>query len=163
TACDWHAPRRASSSGNGCRPRANGFLSTAPSGSIHPPMNTWKRAWHAPCATANRNSSSRCVVAAMKCPATNAGCSPPAGANRASGKMVRTAGLEQMLGFQGAEISPVSRWWEELIHPEDRALARPARVARAASADSDAESISCEYRVRHKSGDYVWIWDHCML
>src|SRR5678810_958299 len=44
--------------------------------------------------------------------------------NRASGKMVRTSGLEQMLGFQGAEISPVSHWWEELIHPEDRALAR---------------------------------------
>jgi PAS domain S-box-containing protein len=83
--------------------------------------------------------------------------------NRASGKMVRTSGLEQMLGFQGAEISPVSRWWEELIHPEDRALARPARVARASAADSDTESISCEYRVRHKSGDYVWIWDHCML
>jgi PAS domain S-box-containing protein len=83
--------------------------------------------------------------------------------NRASGKMVRTSGLEQMLGFQGAEISPVSRWWEELIHPEDRALARPARVARAAAADSDVESISCEYRVRHKSGNYVWIWDHCML
>ena len=83
--------------------------------------------------------------------------------NRASGKMVRTTGLEQMLGFQGAEISPVSHWWEELIHPEDRALARPARVARAAAADSDTESISCEYRVRHKNGDYVWIWDHCML
>ena len=83
--------------------------------------------------------------------------------NCASGKMVRTAGLEQMLGFHGAEISPVSRWWEELVHPEDRPLARPARVARAAAADSDVESISCEYRVRHKNGNYVWIWDHCML
>jgi len=83
--------------------------------------------------------------------------------NCASGKMVRTSGIEQMLGYQGAEISPVSRWWEELIHPEDRALARPARVARATAADSDTESISCEYRVRHKDGRYVWIWDHCML
>ncbi|HEX6397091.1 MAG TPA: PAS domain-containing protein, partial [Steroidobacteraceae bacterium] len=83
--------------------------------------------------------------------------------NCASGKMVRTSGLEQMLGYHGAEISPVSRWWEELVHPEDRALARPARVSRAAAADSDVESISCEYRVRHKNGNYVWIWDHCML
>jgi len=83
--------------------------------------------------------------------------------NCASGKMVRTSGLEEMLGFQGAEISPVSRWWEELIHPEDRAQARPARVSRAAAADSEVESISCEYRVRHKNGNYVWIWDHCML
>src|SRR5690349_16922487 len=83
--------------------------------------------------------------------------------NCASGKMVRTTGLEQMLGYHGAEISPVSRWWEELVHPEDRALARPARVSRAAAADSDIASISCEYRVRHKNGNYVWIWDHCML
>jgi PAS domain S-box-containing protein len=83
--------------------------------------------------------------------------------NCASGKMVRTTGLEQMLGYHGAEISPVSRWWEELVHPEDRALSRPARVSRAAAADSDIASISCEYRVRHKNGNYVWIWDHCML
>jgi PAS domain S-box-containing protein len=83
--------------------------------------------------------------------------------NCASGKMLRTSGIEQMLGYQGAEISPVSRWWEELVHPDDRGLARPARVARAAGADNDAESISCEYRVRHKNGNYVWIWDHCVL
>jgi PAS domain S-box-containing protein len=83
--------------------------------------------------------------------------------NCASGKMLRTSGIEQMLGYQGAEISPVSRWWEELVHPDDRALARPARVARAAGADNEAESISCEYRVRHKNGNYVWIWDHCVL
>ncbi len=83
--------------------------------------------------------------------------------NCASGKMLRTSGIELMLGYQGAEISPVSRWWEDLVHPDDRALARPARVARAAAADSDAESISCEYRVRHRDGNYVWIWDHCVL
>jgi PAS domain S-box-containing protein len=83
--------------------------------------------------------------------------------NCASGKMLRTSGIEQMLGYQGAEISPVSRWWEELVHPDDRGLARPARVARAASPDSDTDSISCEYRVRHRNGNYVWIWDHCVL
>ena len=57
----------------------------------------------------------------------------------------------------------MSRWWEDLVHPDDRALALPARVARAAGADHDADSISCEYRVRHKNGNYVWIWDHCVL
>ncbi len=51
--------------------------------------------------------------------------------NCASGKIQRTSGIELMLGYQGAEISPVSRWWEDLLHPEDRALAMPARVARA--------------------------------
>ncbi len=25
------------------------------------------------------------------------------------------------------------------------------------------DSIACEYRVRHKNGNYVWIWDHCVL
>jgi PAS domain S-box-containing protein len=80
--------------------------------------------------------------------------------NCASGKMLRTSGIEQMLGYQGAEISPVSRWWEELVHPDDRGLSPPARVSRAAP---QAESISCEYRVRHRNGNYVCIWDHCIL
>jgi PAS domain S-box-containing protein len=83
--------------------------------------------------------------------------------NCASGKILRTSGIELFLGFHGAEISPVSRWWEDLVHPDDRALALPARVARAAGADHDLDSIACEYRVRHKNGNYVWIWDHCVL
>ena len=83
--------------------------------------------------------------------------------NCASGKIQRTSGIELMLGYQGAEISPVSRWWEDLVHPEDRALALPARVARASGADSELDSIACEYRVRHRHGGYVWIWDHCVL
>jgi PAS domain S-box-containing protein len=83
--------------------------------------------------------------------------------NCASGKMVRTSGIELLLGYAGAELSPASAWWDELIHPEDRTTARPARAARASGPDSDVDSIACEYRVRHKSGGYVWIWDHCIL
>jgi PAS domain S-box-containing protein len=83
--------------------------------------------------------------------------------NCASGKIVRTSGIELMLGYQGAEISPVSRWWEDLVHPEDRTLALPARVAQVAGWDSEADSLACEYRVRHRAGNYVWIWDHCVL
>jgi len=83
--------------------------------------------------------------------------------NCASGKIVRTSGIEMMLGYQGAEISPVSRWWEDLVHPEDRALALPARVADVAGCDSEVDSLACEYRVRHRDGNYVWIWDHCVL
>jgi PAS domain S-box-containing protein len=83
--------------------------------------------------------------------------------NRGSGKLVRTSGIEQLLGYEGAELSPASRWWDDLIHPEDRPTARPARVARVSGADSDVDSIACEYRVRHKNGGYVWIWDHCIL
>jgi PAS domain S-box-containing protein len=79
-----------------------------------------------------------------------------------SGKILRTSGVEQMLGYRGAEISPVSRWWEDLVHAEDRALSQPARVSRAAAAH-DVDSIACEYRVRHRDGQFVWIWDHCVL
>jgi PAS domain S-box-containing protein len=83
--------------------------------------------------------------------------------NCASGKMLRTSGIEQMLGYQAAEISPVSRWWEDQVHPDDRAGALPARVAREAGPDSVMDSIACEYRVRHKDGGWLWIWDHCIL
>ena len=75
----------------------------------------------------------------------------------------RCQGLAELLGIAGAELSPASVWWDELIHPEDRNSARPARVVRASGPGSDVDSISCEYRVRHKSGSYVWIWDHCIL
>ncbi|MEO8062086.1 MAG: PAS domain-containing protein [Pseudomonadota bacterium] len=80
-----------------------------------------------------------------------------------SGKILRTSGIEQMLGFRGVEISPVSRWWEDLVHADDRGLSLPARVVRAADAGHDLDSIACEYRVRHRDGRYVWIWDHCVL
>lgn len=86
--------------------------------------------------------------------------------NCASGKILRTSGIEQMLGYRGAEISPVSRWWEDLVHPDDRPLATPARVLRVAqSADKGVpvDSIACEYRVRRQGGQYVWVWDHCVL
>jgi PAS domain S-box-containing protein len=83
--------------------------------------------------------------------------------NCSSGKMLRTSGVEAMLGFQAAEIAPANRWWENLIHPEDRALARGARVAQVASAGLETNTVSSEYRVRHKDGRYVWVWDHCVL
>ncbi len=83
--------------------------------------------------------------------------------NMASGKVLRTSGIELVLGFRGGEITPVSRWWEDLIHPEDVPLAQPARVMRARAPGNHAESISCEYRVQHKNGSYVWVWDNCVL
>jgi PAS domain S-box-containing protein len=83
--------------------------------------------------------------------------------NRASGKLVRTSGIERLLGYTPAEVSPASAWWDHLVHPEDRATARPARVAAVSGADSDVDNIACEYRVRHANGGYIWIWDHCIL
>ena len=83
--------------------------------------------------------------------------------NCLSGKILRTSGIEQMLGYHGVEISPVSRWWEDLVHADDRAGSLPARVLRAAEAGNDLDHIACEYRVRHRDGRYVWIWDHCVL
>jgi len=83
--------------------------------------------------------------------------------NCASGKVLRTSGIEPMMGYRNAVITPVSRWWEDLIHPDDRELALPQRVTRAAGPDSEIDSIACEYRVRHQDGSYLWIWDHCIL
>ena len=84
--------------------------------------------------------------------------------NCASGKILRTSGIEQMLGFQ--RRGDLAR--EPLVGgPGAPRRSRAARCRRAWRAPpmpgSDVDSIACEYRVRHKHGRYVWIWDHCVL
>ena len=61
--------------------------------------------------------------------------------------------LEKVLGYSVGEAA-IAGWWSHAIHPEDydRCIAlfgnlQPGRVVKA------------EYRLRHKSGHYVWVHD----
>jgi PAS domain S-box-containing protein len=68
----------------------------------------------------------------------------------------RSAGMAEFLGWRAEEVSEDSCWWPEQIHPEDaEAVLQRFRDAVA----RQLPACSHEYRVRHKLGHYLWIWD----
>jgi PAS domain S-box-containing protein len=72
----------------------------------------------------------------------------------------RSEGFTRVTGFTSPEAPPGSDWWESRIHPQDLEQRRATAVA---AYKSGASSYSCEYRLRHKSGDYIWVWEHAIL
>jgi len=68
----------------------------------------------------------------------------------------RSAGIAEFLGWRPEEVPTHSDWWPEQIHPEDAPAVHQhfgEAVAR------QANHCGLEYRVRHKDGHYLWIWD----
>ncbi len=59
-----------------------------------------------------------------------------------------------MLGFALDEIRPRTRFWEDHLHPDDH-----VRVMQALNEHLDGSSASfeSEFRLRHKSGGWVWV------
>ena len=74
-----------------------------------------------------------------------------------SGHVHRSTGLLGLLGIAVAESEPTDSWWRALIHPEDRP-ARDAEIARLV-ADPGRSQYSIEYRVRHRDGRDIDLWD----
>jgi PAS domain S-box-containing protein len=68
----------------------------------------------------------------------------------------RSAGMAEFLGWRPEEVPENSQWWPEQIHPEDA----PGVLQRFRDAVArQASACSHEYRIRHKLGHYLWIWD----
>jgi len=61
-----------------------------------------------------------------------------------------------MLGYRLDEIAPHVHAWEQLVHPDDH-----ARVMAEVSAQllGETPTYSSEYRLRHKSGAWRWVFD----
>ncbi len=72
-------------------------------------------------------------------------------------EITRTHGLKQLFGHAPEEVPASYDWWVAQIHPEDRV--RAVGEFEAAVADGRT-AYRLEYRMRHRSGDYVWVWDH---
>ena len=76
-------------------------------------------------------------------------CDVPSGENRVNDLWA------EMLGCTVEELAPVTiKLWKSLVHPEDRA-AVDAAIARVFAGDTD--SFEYEFRMRHKSGRWVWL------
>jgi PAS domain S-box-containing protein len=66
-----------------------------------------------------------------------------------------SAGFPKVLGYGQDEITQNRHWWGSLIHPEDLEGLRNEIAAEM----ERAGGYSVEYRVRHKDGHYVDVWD----
>ncbi len=61
-----------------------------------------------------------------------------------------------MLGYAQEEIEPTANGWEKLVHPDDQPAVLEALNAHL---EGEADSYAAQYRLQHKSGEWVWIAD----
>ena len=62
-----------------------------------------------------------------------------------------------MLGYAPDEYRRSRRWWEDLIHPDDLPIVQSVF---ANHADNKTDFYECVFRVKDKSGAWIWILDH---
>lgn len=70
-------------------------------------------------------------------------------------------GLFDTLGYAAEEIEAQTRWWIDLIHPED--LERISRAIQHTSSEANAHFRFLEYRVRHRQGHYIHLLDYAVI
>ena len=75
--------------------------------------------------------------------------------NQAACRGACSGGVLRLLGYTAEEAVPHSVQWHELIHPEDR----PRFEEDIRCAVGEGAAYALEYRVRHRCGTYVDIWD----
>ncbi len=80
--------------------------------------------------------------------------------DRTTGTVRRSRALVDITGFDPADVPPTQQWWLGRVHPDDYARVEAA-MERAVVAG--ARTASAEYRVRHRDGRYVWVWDHAVV
>ncbi|HBD08352.1 MAG TPA: hypothetical protein DCZ69_08830, partial [Syntrophobacteraceae bacterium] len=73
-----------------------------------------------------------------------------------TGETVYNQRWAEMLGYKLEEIEPHVRSWETRLHPEDR-----ARVMEQVTAHlkGRVDFYETEHRLRHKSGEWIWVLD----
>jgi PAS domain S-box-containing protein len=75
-------------------------------------------------------------------------------------RVQRSGNLNGVLGYCTGEDEPVDGWWLSRVHPEDLPRVQAEQEAAWTNAVPD---VDAEYRVRHRDGHYVWVWDHGVL
>lgn len=64
--------------------------------------------------------------------------------------------IEQLLGFPAEDWVGPTTLWEDQIHPDDFARVQ----AETRYAFREQKSFDCEYRMVHRDGRVVWVWEH---
>ncbi len=73
-----------------------------------------------------------------------------------SGKLVLNRRWSEMLGYNEGEIEPHLSSWEKLVHPHDMPLIQTSLEDHLSGR---ADWYETEHRMKHKSGEWVWILD----
>ncbi len=76
----------------------------------------------------------------------------------ASDFVERSIGLMEVVGYRPDEAEPTQKWWRDRIHPDDRARIEKEMGEQFAKGDT----YSCEYRIRHRDGEYRHVWDRAV-
>ncbi|WP_427162735.1 PAS domain S-box protein [Aliinostoc sp. HNIBRCY26] len=80
--------------------------------------------------------------------------------NLQTGYVYRSEGLYQVMGFHPQEVPQTGTWWSERVHPED--LVKCQEIWLTVSTGQN-DRYSAEYRIRHKDGHWVYLWDQGYL
>lgn len=70
-------------------------------------------------------------------------------------EVIRSTAMSGVTGHELAETENRGKWWFSRIHPDDVEDAR--KIFGEAMREQDGFSL--EYRVRHKEGHYIYVWD----
>lgn len=73
-----------------------------------------------------------------------------------SGRVVFNARWAEMVGYTLDEIKPDVSSWEAIVHPDDWPLIQAALESHLRG---DTASYTSEHRLKHKSGQWVWVLD----
>jgi PAS domain S-box-containing protein len=77
-----------------------------------------------------------------------------------TGRSLRSAGLFDLLGFSPDELDADVGGWLQRVHPEDEPVVRH-QLQRALA--SDRTLHESEYRVRHRDGRWLNVWDRARI
>jgi PAS domain S-box-containing protein len=75
----------------------------------------------------------------------------------ATGRMERSRGLFEVLGYRPEEVPDTAAWWFEQVHPDD--LPRVLAEFEANAGDL----VRAEYRVRHRDGRWLHVEDRAVI
>ncbi|MFY9820308.1 MAG: PAS domain-containing protein, partial [Thermoanaerobaculia bacterium] len=77
-----------------------------------------------------------------------------------SGRVQRSQGLYTLLGYWPEEVQGDLDWWRRQVHADD-----VERVDREifAAVRGDRSSFSAEFRLRHRDGSWVHVWDKGLI
>ena len=82
--------------------------------------------------------------------------------NLVTGVVTRSESLERVLDYQREALAQTWQAWADLIHPDDLTMKTEAEAIEFFHQLTE-ETLSLEYRVRHRDGHYLWVMERALM